>query len=67
MLVRAEVRVNMDCIGAIGGHRAADRLEATVPCQQPAGEYDPVPIVAANRRAQRLATCPQDDMAWDEV
>lgn len=64
MFVRAEVRVNIDCIGAIDGHRAADRREATVP---PAGEYDPVPIVAANRRAQRLPACLQDDMVWDEV
>jgi hypothetical protein len=65
--VRAEVGVDIDRIGAIAGHRAAARREATVLSNQPAGEYDPLPVVATNCRAQRPAACLWDDVVWDEV
>ena len=64
MFVRAEAGMDIDCIGAIGGHRDADGREAMV---LSAGEYEPLPVVATNLRAQRPAACLWDDMVWDEV
>ncbi len=59
--------MDIECMGAIGVHRAADCREATALSKQPAGEYEPLPVLATNRRGQRLAACLWDDMVWDEV
>jgi hypothetical protein len=59
--------MDIECIGVIGFYRAADRREAMVLSKQPVGDYEPLPVVATTRRAQRRAAYLWDDMVWDEV
>jgi hypothetical protein len=58
---------NIDCAGTVRVYRAAGCPETTVSSRQPLGDYEALPVVAANRAAQRRASCVWDDIFWDEV